>query len=386
MKRCVTFLLIVGILCSLTACNAQPVVPTDTSVPTTVPTQAPTAAPETQPTEPAPTTAPTQPPVEETEPEPPTEPVPCQHRYKSEVKLAASCEKVGLNVYTCEKCAHRYTQSTPPTGHRYSSGKCTRCGQPEPVVEPTEPVTVPTEPVVEPTEPEEVTFTVKVKTENNKPAAGVTVSVSTDDPQQSFSAVTDENGVAEFTLKSSAGYRVVLADIPADCTASESYVFTDTRANITLKYKNVGHGSANYAIGSTMQDFTVVDTDGNVHTLSKILQEKQLVVLNFWFVGCGPCREEFPYFETAHQRYGDQIQILAMNHIDDESSIRELQDRMGLTFPMISENLGMQEGFGISAYPTTVIINSSGVIISIRVGSFPNEAEFLQMLEGLIQQ
>ena len=41
--------------------------------------------------------------------------------------------------------------------------------------------------------------------------------------------------------------------------------------------------------GQPMPDFTVSLTDGTTATLSKLLKEKDLVVLNIFASWCGPC-------------------------------------------------------------------------------------------------
>lgn len=373
MKRYISLLLTMALLVSLAACGTKPNGATEVP-PTADPTQHPTAGEQTQPqpTEPVPTQPAETVPAATRPPETQPAATECNHRYQQTDMQSAGCITVGISTYTCENCGDSYRHQIPATGHSYDiTGICTGCGQQEPGQQPTR--------------PGRISFTVKIKSDKNKALSGVTVTVTTDDPRQTASGSTDKNGVVTFSLEESALYRVELTEIPTGYTGNARYQFTDIRANITLKTAAAGHANANYKVGSKMQDFTVTDTDGNTYTLSRLLEEKQLVILNFWYVSCAPCKEEFPYFETAHQRYGDKVQILAMSHFDSEQSIRALKEQMGLTFPMISERLGFQEGFGLSSYPTTVIINSSGIIISIQTGAYNSEGELMQILQGLTQ-
>ena len=52
---------------------------------------------------------------------------------------------------------------------------------------------------------------------------------------------------------------------------------------------------------------------------------------------------------------------------------------------MISETIGLAEGFGITAYPTTVFIDSNGKVLSIITGAFPSmdalESHILTLLK-----
>ena len=58
--------------------------------------------------------------------------------------------------------------------------------------------------------------------------------------------------------------------------------------------------------GQAMPDFTVSLTDGTNATLSEILKEKDLVVLNVFASWCGPCEREFPDMENVYQAKKDK--------------------------------------------------------------------------------
>ena len=55
----------------------------------------------------------------------------CSHRYSSTVTAEATCTGAGSMTYTCSLCGHSYTQSIAPSGHRYSGGFCSVCGETE---------------------------------------------------------------------------------------------------------------------------------------------------------------------------------------------------------------------------------------------------------------
>lgn len=320
-------------------------------------------------------------------------PADCSHEYTLTQQIAATCTAEGRMDYQCTKCNHSYCQSIPAMGHQYLDATCTapstckvcgsiqgqalghsyendaciRCG------------------AADPDASKEVTYTVTIRSDKGAAVEGVTVAVYNGGLNPAAIGTTNAKGVATMTIMSADSYRVVLSNVPAGLAAKESYTFKSTRVNINLSTVSVisptDHSQANYKLGSIMGDFTLTDTDGNSYTLSQLLQEKDLVILNFWFVNCGPCKAEFPYFEAIHNSY-DNVQLLTMNHIDSQESIIALREQMGVTFPMISENIGFQQGFGIYAYPTTVFIDSTGKILKIQVGDFKSQAE----LESWIEQ
>ena len=74
-----------------------------------------------------------------------------------------------------------------------------------------------------------------------------------------------------------------------------------------------------------------------------------------------------------------------MNHFDTQESIKSLRDSMGVTFPMVKEELGMRDAFGIANYPTTVFVNSNGKIVSIHTAAFESEEAFFNTIESFLK-
>lgn len=326
----------------------------------------------------------------------------CKHIYKETNTKASTCTVAGTKTFTCSKCESSYTEALALAAHKYapatcttaqtcsgcgaanggalghdfgSNGTCSRCGEKE----------------------GPITFTATVRAEKNKPVANITVSVYTDASatRPAGTGVTNKDGVATIELEGrSTSYRVVLSDVASLYEYKDSYTFSSTRVNINITTLPVldplDHSNAQYKVGGKMEDFTLTDTDGNTYNLSTLLQENELVVLDFWYVNCNPCKKEFPYFEAALEKYGDDITLLALNPIDSEASIRQLRNELAcsedtkVTFPMIAENLGMDKGFDVTAYPVTVIIDSLGTIVSIHRNAYDSETEFIKELESFL--
>lgn len=322
----------------------------------------------------------------------------CEHSYRLSESVAATCTENGQVTYTCSGCGYHYSAPVPakghsfteatcltakgcsicgitegtPLGHSYHDDLCIRCGSENP------------------NKPAQTgNFTIAVRNKNGKGVANVTVMVYVDDSTAAAgSARTDANGKASIPVTVGNSYKVMLATVPAGYSAKESYTFRSLTANVTLTTTPVldpnDHSNAQYKVGNTMADFTLTDTDGITYTLSALLETKDAVILNFWFVNCGPCKAEFPHFEEIYKQYSDSVQLLTLNHFDSEQQIRNLRNQMGLTFPMIRENIGMQAGFGLTAYPTTVVIGKNGKILMIHVGSY-TRGEVIELFETYAQ-
>ncbi len=226
-------------------------------------------------------------------------------------------------------------------------------------------------------------YTVSVKSIGGLAIPKITIFIYADEALEDLVGygITDDNGIAVINLPVANGYRIVLSDPPEGYITEVSYGFTGTSAAIVLNSQIIDDpdlSGVTYGLGSVMHDFTVTDADGNSYTLSEILKEKDMVMLNFWYTTCSYCVAEFPYMDEAYNQYKDNIEIIAMNHYtsDSEDEVAEFKSNYNLSFPMVKEDLGMQNAFNLQGYPTSVFIDRYGVICLIEVGGVTSATPF----------
>ncbi|MBE6959109.1 MAG: redoxin domain-containing protein [Ruminococcaceae bacterium] len=229
------------------------------------------------------------------------------------------------------------------------------------------------------------TYLVNVQTAGGMPMAGLDVYIYSDNMSnlEKFGQ-TDANGNISFDMPEKSDYMVALAGAPKGYEVADSYSFTGTTAAIRLNsslIKDDSLSSATLALGSVMYDFTVTTHDGKTITLSELLKEKEMVLLNFWYTTCTWCLEEFPYMEEAYQMYKDKIEIVALNPFEADPAIKSFQESNNLTFPMASCNAGYANAFGISGYPTSVVVDRYGVVCLIESGGITSLRPFTSIFD-----
>ena len=243
------------------------------------------------------------------------------------------------------------------------------------------------EPVTEIEIPDDGMYSIEVKSEGDMFFEGIGAYIYTDSTMQElvWFDKTDENGIAEFTAEDATGYVVVLQDIPEGYKTQEYYYITGAKTEIilgTALKEGVDLSEISYSLGDVIHDFTVTTPDGTTYTVSEILEKKKAIILNFWYVQCGPCKEEFPHMGEAYAEYKDKIEILAMNPVnqEDDEIAKYIKD-MKIKFPMMKCEEEWATALGITAYPTTVVIDRYGVISLIHTGSLPDTEIFKQLFE-----
>jgi len=137
-------------------------------------------------------------------------------------------------------------------------------------------------------------------------------------------------------------------------------------------------------LGDPMGGFTVTTPEGETITYDGLMEQYNGVLINFWYDGCGWCDYEFPFLQTAYETYGDEIAVLALSPYDDDAAIAAYKAARGLTFPMATDTASLAESFGVTGYPTTVMIDRFGVICFVESGAQQSADAFMGLMEGFI--
>jgi len=195
---------------------------------------------------------------------------------------------------------------------------------------------------------------------------------------------TNAEGKASFSLDKSSSYAVTLSGVPKGYEVKEYYSFSGNAAQISLTSRLITDDSlsnATLGLGDVMYDFSVTNSDGETVTLSEMLKEKDMVLLNFWYTTCSWCITEFPIMDEAYQSYQDKVGIVALDPLDDANAVKAFQADMALSFDMASCPSAWSNTFGIQGYPTSVVVDRYGVICLIESGAITSLRPFVSMFD-----
>lgn len=165
-----------------------------------------------------------------------------------------------------------------------------------------------------------------------------------------------------------------------------------------------------YELGDIMYDFTLTNTEGEELNLYTLLEEYKVVILNFWYTTCSACFYEFPYMVEAYEssyvnsygetvNYKDEVCIIAVNpgfagDGDTLDEIKSFKQSQGLSFNVAMDydnnpdnltiDAALTSMFSVKAYPTTVVIDSYGLIAEVEEGAVTATEKWTQSFDKYI--
>jgi thiol-disulfide isomerase/thioredoxin len=127
-------------------------------------------------------------------------------------------------------------------------------------------------------------------------------------------------------------------------------------------------------IDQPSQDWQTTDLDGNPRSLADY--RGKVVLLDFWYRGCGWCIRAMPQFKQLVDDFaGQPVAILGMNNDKNFADAKFVIDKMGLNYTSLKNGDGddaINKKYGVQGWPTLVVLDGQGVIRHIHVGYSPN--------------
>jgi thiol-disulfide isomerase/thioredoxin len=150
----------------------------------------------------------------------------------------------------------------------------------------------------------------------------------------------------------------------------------------------------------TPPDFTAAEwIDGQPTKLADL--RGQVLLLDFWATWCGPCRATLPRFEKFYQRYKDKGFVVIglttyqgnaegkqLTHPQELQYLRDFKKQFGVTYGFAISNTDDNDlNYAVSSIPTTFLIDRSGRVRFISIGSSDVEGAALEkMIKKLIEE
>lgn len=104
-----------------------------------------------------------------------------------------------------------------------------------------------------------------------------------------------------------------------------------------------------------------------------------VLVVNFWYAACGPCRVEAPRLESAFQQFsGQDVAFLGINTYDQAQTSVAFAAEHGVTYPSViavndgAVKLAFADAAPLSSTPVTLVLDAKGRVAARIIGALPD--------------
>ena len=148
------------------------------------------------------------------------------------------------------------------------------------------------------------------------------------------------------------------------------YKLSDAQKEDYFEQMAKPRGSESFKEGEDFNGFKTTDINGNKFDLKDA--RGKVIVLNFWFINCPPCKQEIPQLNELVAEYKDKPEVVFLAVATDEKyALKNFLESTPYQYNIVSgKNIAFR--FNVKLYPTHVVIDKTGKIKFSTVGLASN--------------
>lgn len=99
-----------------------------------------------------------------------------------------------------------------------------------------------------------------------------------------------------------------------------------------------------------------VDTQQKLRSIDSLVQTAEVVVLDYWFIGCAPCRKAIPAIDSLSLVYKNKpVRFYGLNSIDDEETMHAFHAKENLHYTTLAIAPELPSKERVFEYPCIII-------------------------------
>ncbi|MEL5991665.1 TlpA family protein disulfide reductase [Microbacterium phosphatis] len=118
-----------------------------------------------------------------------------------------------------------------------------------------------------------------------------------------------------------------------------------------------------------------------------------VVVVNFWYASCAPCRVEAADLQKVHTQFEDQgVSFVGVNTFDQADQARSFAEEFGVTYPSIIDvndakvKLAFSAATPIQATPVTLVLDQEGRVAASIIGRLEGASILSTLVKDLLAE
>jgi len=104
----------------------------------------------------------------------------------------------------------------------------------------------------------------------------------------------------------------------------------------------------------------------------------RITVLDFWFIGCPPCKAERPKLNAIVDEFGDKVRFVGFA-LDPAAALQKYQAETPFKYEIVPNSETIARAFGVDSYPRHMVIDRGGKIVWLS-GSDDDRIERLRAM------
>lgn len=135
--------------------------------------------------------------------------------------------------------------------------------------------------------------------------------------------------------------------------------------------------SDNFKEGDKFRGEKITDINGIKYDL-KTAGDK-IYVINFWFINCPPCKQEIPELNELVKQYKENKNVVFLAiALDDKYSLKQFLKTTPFDYNVVDDGRYYATKYGITSYPTHVIVGKDGLVKFSTVGLAANTVYWIE--------
>lgn len=123
--------------------------------------------------------------------------------------------------------------------------------------------------------------------------------------------------------------------------------------------------------GKTYADFEFYDFNSIHYKISDF--KGKILVLNYWFIACKPCREEIPDLNALVEKYKNKNVVFISFANDNMENLMKFLEKNTFNYQIIPDSKQIAKQANIEAFPTNIILDKTGKVAFYYAGNKVNE-------------
>lgn len=118
-----------------------------------------------------------------------------------------------------------------------------------------------------------------------------------------------------------------------------------------------------------------------------------VLVVNFWYAACGPCRVEAPVLEETYASFeGQDVSFLGINTQDSASIALAFAETYGVTYPSAlaaqdgALKLAFAQAAPLTATPVTLVLDTEGRVAARIIGELPDDSILKTLVRDALEE